>query len=77
MPLDVIDISIGPSTTGEVRAVKVLGCYCQIDQRKADFKVIVINAEDPQATYINGISFLNWKFEIEIEFIYSTKPQNM
>ena len=32
---------------GEVRAVKVLGVLCMIDDGEADWKVVVIDAADP------------------------------
>eukprot|EP01112_Ceratiomyxa_fruticulosa_P002193 TRINITY_DN122_c0_g1_i5.p1 TRINITY_DN122_c0_g1~~TRINITY_DN122_c0_g1_i5.p1 ORF type:complete len:277 (-),score=57.96 TRINITY_DN122_c0_g1_i5:167-997(-) len=54
-PLDVVDISERPSVTGEVRPVKVLGVWGMIDAGETDWKILVIDVEDPRAAGLNGI----------------------
>lgn len=43
---------------GEIIKVKVLGTLALIDEGETDWKVIVINTEDPEAASFNGISNL-------------------
>lgn len=42
--------------TGEVRPVKVLGILCMIDEGEADWKLLVIDVDDPWAALLNDIS---------------------
>lgn len=39
----------------EIRPVKVLGILCMIDEGEADWKVVVIDAEDKWAPFLNDI----------------------
>lgn len=39
---------------GEIIKVKVLGTLALIDEGETDWKVIVINTEDPEAADFNG-----------------------
>lgn len=54
-PLDVCDIGLRIVKPGEVRPVKVLGILCMIDEGEADWKVVVIDAEDKWAPFLNNI----------------------
>jgi len=54
-PLDVCEIGsrlIGP---GKIRPVKVLGILLMIDEGECDWKVVVIDAEDKWAPFMNDI----------------------
>ncbi|XP_077575972.1 inorganic pyrophosphatase isoform X2 [Stigmatopora nigra] len=54
-PIDVCDIGMQVCTTGQVIQVKVLGILAMIDEGEMDWKVIAINAEDPDAKNLNDI----------------------
>lgn len=49
-PLDVMEIGSTQLPTGTVVEVKVLGLFSLIDQGEVDYKVIVINKDDPMAS---------------------------
>mmetsp|Transcript_1130 Transcript_1130/g.1570 ORF Transcript_1130/g.1570 Transcript_1130/m.1570 type:complete len:985 (-) Transcript_1130:332-3286(-) len=49
-PLDVMEIGSKQLPTGTVVQVKVLGVYALIDQGEVDYKIIVINKDDPMAS---------------------------
>ncbi|CAL1599680.1 unnamed protein product [Knipowitschia caucasica] len=54
-PIDICDIGDKVCSQGEVIQVKVLGTLALIDEGETDWKVIVINTEDPQASEFNDI----------------------
>lgn len=54
-PLDVCDIGMRIVQPGEVRPIKVLGVLCMIDDGEADWKVVVIDAMDKWAPFLNDI----------------------
>ncbi|KAG5848381.1 inorganic pyrophosphatase 2, mitochondrial [Anguilla rostrata] len=54
-PIDVCDIGSKVCSSGQVIQVKVLGVLALIDEGETDWKVIVINAEDPDAPALNSI----------------------
>ena len=54
-PLDVCEIGSRIVPCGGIRAVKVLGILCMIDEGECDWKVVVIDAEDKWAPYLNDI----------------------
>ncbi|KAK7904643.1 hypothetical protein WMY93_017250 [Mugilogobius chulae] len=54
-PIDICDIGDKVCSRGEVIRVKVLGTLALIDEGETDWKVIVINTEDPQAPEFNDI----------------------
>ena len=54
-PLDVCDIGARIVQPGSVRPVKVLGVLCMIDEGEADWKVVVIDADDKWAPFLNDI----------------------
>ncbi|XP_075697682.1 inorganic pyrophosphatase [Rhinoderma darwinii] len=54
-PIDVCDIGSKVCERGEVIKVKVLGTLALIDEGETDWKVMVINVEDPEAALYNDI----------------------
>lgn len=54
-PLDVVDISDVIVNTGDIVKVKVLGSLALIDDGELDWKVIVVNTNDPMAESLSGI----------------------
>ncbi|KAJ8365722.1 hypothetical protein SKAU_G00145530 [Synaphobranchus kaupii] len=54
-PIDICDIGNKVCSCGEVIKVKVLGTLALIDEGETDWKVIVINVEDPEAKDFNNI----------------------
>ncbi|KAM3864918.1 inorganic pyrophosphatase 2, mitochondrial [Diretmus argenteus] len=54
-PIDVCDIGTLVCSPGQVIQVKVLGILAMIDEGETDWKVIAINAEDPDAQILNSI----------------------
>lgn len=54
-PIDICDIGNKVCSRGEVIRVKVLGILALIDEGETDWKVIVINVEDPEAEDFNDI----------------------
>lgn len=54
-PLDVCEIGQRVYTRGEVAQVKVLGVLAMIDEGETDWKVIVIDVNDPLAPEFNDI----------------------
>ncbi|XP_076155048.1 inorganic pyrophosphatase 2, mitochondrial [Alosa pseudoharengus] len=54
-PIDICDIGNKVCSRGEIIKVKVLGTLALIDEGETDWKVIVINTEDPEASNFNDI----------------------
>ena len=54
-PLDVCEIGELVSKTGDVKQVKVLGIMALLDEEETDWKVIVIDVNDPLAHKLNDI----------------------
>ncbi|XP_044045041.1 inorganic pyrophosphatase 2, mitochondrial isoform X2 [Siniperca chuatsi] len=54
-PIDVCEIGTQVCFPGQVIQVKVLGILAMIDEGEMDWKVIAINAEDPDAKNLNNI----------------------
>uniref|UniRef100_A0A671XW65 inorganic diphosphatase n=1 Tax=Sparus aurata TaxID=8175 RepID=A0A671XW65_SPAAU len=54
-PIDICDIGNKVCSRGEIIKVKVLGTLALIDEGETDWKVIVINTEDPEAADFNDI----------------------
>jgi inorganic pyrophosphatase len=55
-PLDVCDIGSKVHRTGEVVQVKILGTWAMIDEGETDWKVLVIDVTDPDASKYNDAS---------------------
>ncbi|KAF4727877.1 hypothetical protein FOZ62_017315, partial [Perkinsus olseni] len=45
-PLDLVELSETPLPTGTLTEVKILGCFCLLDQGEVDWKVLAINTDD-------------------------------
>uniref|UniRef100_A0A3Q1IVB1 inorganic diphosphatase n=1 Tax=Anabas testudineus TaxID=64144 RepID=A0A3Q1IVB1_ANATE len=54
-PIDVCDIGTEVCFPGQVIQVKILGILAMIDEGEMDWKVIAINAKDPDAKNLNNI----------------------
>jgi len=54
-PVDVCDLSSIHHRSGEVVQVKVLGTYAMIDEGETDWKVLVVDVNDPLAHEMNDI----------------------
>uniref|UniRef100_A0A1A8KJQ8 inorganic diphosphatase n=1 Tax=Nothobranchius kuhntae TaxID=321403 RepID=A0A1A8KJQ8_NOTKU len=54
-PIDVCDIGTQVCSPGQVIQVKVLGILAMIDEGEMDWKVIAINAQDPDAKMLSCI----------------------
>jgi len=54
-PLDVCEIGGATAKVGEVKVVKLLGVLALIDEGETDWKVIVIDVNDPLADKLNDI----------------------
>ncbi|GAA6108902.1 inorganic pyrophosphatase 2, mitochondrial [Tachysurus ichikawai] len=54
-PIDMCDIGNKVCSRGEIIRVKVLGILALIDEGETDWKVMVINVEDPEAADFNDI----------------------
>lgn len=63
---------------GQVIQVKVLGILAMIDEGEMDWKVIAINADDPDAQKLNSGCFhestVNYFLYLTIQFIYYLPP---
>ncbi|XP_067204904.1 inorganic pyrophosphatase isoform X2 [Linepithema humile] len=55
-PIDVLEIGYRVAKRGEVLKVKVLGTVALIDEGETDWKIIVIDVNDPLADQMNDIS---------------------
>ncbi|KAK0566449.1 Inorganic pyrophosphatase [Tilletia horrida] len=54
-PLDVCEIGEQVGYTGQIKQVKVLGVMALLDEGETDWKVIVIDVNDPLASKLNDI----------------------
>ncbi|KAL6067113.1 Inorganic pyrophosphatase [Balamuthia mandrillaris] len=54
-PLDVVELGSAPANRGQVLQVKVLGALPLVDQGELDWKVLVINQNDPKASLLNDL----------------------
>ncbi|KAJ1557808.1 Inorganic pyrophosphatase [Nowakowskiella sp. JEL0078] len=54
-PLDAVEIGETVGFTGQVKQVKVLGTMALLDEGETDWKVIVIDINDPLASKLNDI----------------------
>lgn len=54
-PIDVIEIGTRLAKRGEILRVKILGIIALIDEDETDWKVIVIDINDPKAKQVNEI----------------------
>jgi len=70
-PLDVCDIGDVVAARGEVVRVKVLGIYGMIDDNETDWKVIVINVNDPKAHLLGSFQDINTHFPGKLTEIFA------
>jgi len=61
-PLDACEIGSVTAVRGAVRQVKVLGTWAMIDEGETDWKILVIDVNDPKAKDVNTIG------DVEIHF---------
>ncbi|KAK2586431.1 hypothetical protein KPH14_010711 [Odynerus spinipes] len=61
-PIDVLEIGYRVAKRGEVLKVKVLGTVALIDEGETDWKIIVIDVNDPLADQLNDISDIEKHF---------------
>ena len=54
-PLDVCEIGELVATPGQVKQVKILGVMALLDEEETDWKIIVIDVNDPLAPRLNDI----------------------
>lgn len=54
-PLDVVEIGEQVGYTGQIKQVKVLGVMALLDEGETDWKIIVIDVNDPIAPKLNDI----------------------
>ncbi|KAH8927881.1 inorganic diphosphatase [Atractiella rhizophila] len=54
-PLDVCEIGEAVGHTGQIKQVKVLGIMALLDEGETDWKVIVVDVNDPMASRLNDI----------------------
>lgn len=54
-PIDAVEIGSKVLERGAVRKVKVLGTIALIDEGETDWKIVVIDSEDPLASQLNDI----------------------
>jgi len=52
-PLDAVDLSSTIGKTGDVKQVKILGTYAMIDEGETDWKIVVIDVNDPAAAKLS------------------------
>jgi inorganic pyrophosphatase len=57
-PLDVCEVGQAQGHTGQVKQVKILGVWAMIDDGETDWKVLVIDVTDPNASKINSVADL-------------------
>ncbi|KAF0763923.1 inorganic pyrophosphatase [Aphis craccivora] len=84
-PLDVLEIGYKVAKRGEILKVKVLGTVALIDEGETDWKILVINVEDPIAPEVNDIKDIEKHFPgllkatvewLKIYKIPDGKPEN-
>ena len=54
-PLDCIEIGVRQLQTGEIAAVKPLGIFALVDSDETDWKVLVLNVDDPMADMLHDL----------------------
>ena len=57
-PLDVCEVGVADGKTGQVKQVKILGTWAMIDDGETDWKVLVIDVNDPKAAEISDADSL-------------------
>ena len=57
-PIDAIEVGGTVATSGSVKTVKILGCLALLDEGETDWKIFVVDLNDPLAEKLNDISDL-------------------
>lgn len=65
-PIDVIEIGQSVATVGQIKQVKILGIIGLLDQDETDWKVVVIDANDPLSDKINGMILNSWEVQADV-----------
>ncbi|RCK63309.1 Inorganic pyrophosphatase, mitochondrial [Candida viswanathii] len=60
-PVDVCEVGAKILATGDVKRVRILGALALIDDGELDWKVIVVNVEDPLAKLVSDVAELDEK----------------
>eukprot|EP00210_Caulerpa_lentillifera_P004909 g4685.t1 len=68
-PVDCVEIGSSTLSMGGVYEVKPLGVFALIDLGELDWKVIVINKDDPKASLLNDVEDIEREFPSELEKI--------
>ncbi|XP_033230149.1 inorganic pyrophosphatase isoform X2 [Belonocnema kinseyi] len=61
-PIDVLEIGYRVAKRGEVLKVKVIGTVALIDEGETDWKIIVIDVNDPMADQLNDVNDIDKHF---------------
>jgi len=61
-PIDALEIGSRVVKRGQVIQVKILGCVALIDEGETDWKIIVIDTQDPIASQVNDITDVETHF---------------
>lgn len=69
-PIDAVEIGDKPIPMGSVRRVKVIGCLGVIDQGEIDWKVLVIDEQNPLANIVTDIAALQEKYPNILDIVY-------
>ncbi|KAL6122801.1 hypothetical protein NUSPORA_00059 [Nucleospora cyclopteri] len=69
-PLDILEIGMKTKSPGDVFKGKVLGCLAMIDDNEADWKILIIDANDPLAHKINDVPDVKEFFPGLLENLY-------
>lgn len=84
-PIDVVDISAGRKSVGQVYKAKILGALALLDDGEADWKVLVIDSQDPMCERISDVEDVRKHFPNLLESAFrwfrdykipTGKPQN-
>ena len=57
-PLDVCEVGKADGKTGQIKQVKILGTWAMIDDGETDWKILVIDVNDPKAADIHDADSL-------------------
>ena len=57
-PIDAIEVGGEVATSGAVKVVKILGCLALLDEGETDWKIFVVDVNDPLAQKLNDITDL-------------------
>lgn len=67
-PIDVIDIGRKRKKIGEVYLARVLGCLALLDDNETDWKIVVIDKDDPLCEELNSLELVEKHFPNLLSF---------